>query len=76
MAIKSVDKMWSKASSDVKLTDNFRKFDIGFVAAYQVLHDANEPELNIYQAEGIPAAGSSFPGFPFCYADGASIERV
>lgn len=76
MAIRSVDKMWSRANSNVKLSDGFRKFDASFTTAYQVLHDPNEPEINIYQAQGIPAAGSTFPGFPFVFADGAAIERV
>jgi hypothetical protein len=76
MAIRSVDKMWSRANSSVNLSDGFRKFDASFSVAYQILHDANEPAINIYQAPGIPAAGSSFPGFPFVFADGAAIETV
>ena len=76
MTVKSVDKMWSRTSSDANYTDNFRKLDIGFVAAYQVLHDPNEPILNIYQAPGIPAAGSPFPGFPFTVAETAEVETV
>ena len=76
MTVLSVDKMWSRSTSDVTLSDNFRKCEVGFSEAYQVLHDPNEPELNIYQANGIPNAGSSYPGFPFVFADRASIERV
>lgn len=76
MTVKSVDKMWSKTSTDANYSDNFRRLDIGFEEAYQVLHDPNEPLLNIYQAQGIPAAGSAFPGFPFVVAESASIETV
>lgn len=76
MAITSVDKMWSRSSSDATYSDNFRKLDVGFVEAYQVLHSPNEPILNIYQAPGIPAARSSYPGFPFVVAEQAQVERV
>ena len=76
MTIISVDKMWSRTASDANYTDNFRRLDIGFEEAYQVLHDPNEPLLNIYQAPGIPAAGSAFPGFPFVVAESAAIETV
>lgn len=76
MAIRSVDKMWSRSSSEASVTDNFRKFDVSFREAYQVLHDPNEPVLNIYQAQGIPTAGSSFPNFPFVVCDTAQLERV
>jgi hypothetical protein len=76
MTIISVDKMWSRTSSDANYTDNFRRLDIGFEEAYQVLHDPNEPAINIYQAPGIPAAGSSYPGFPFVVAETATIETV
>ena len=74
--IRSVDKMWSRTGSDANYSDNFRRLDIGFEEAYQVLHDPNEPLLNIYQAPGIPAAGSPFPGFPFVVAESAAIETV
>lgn len=76
MTIQSVDKMWSRSSSDANYSDNFRRLDIGFEEAYQVLHDPNEPKLNIYQAPGIPAAGSMYPGFPFVVAESAAIESV
>lgn len=76
MTIISVDKMWSRTSSDANYSDNFRRLDIGFEEAYQVLHDPNEPAVNIYQAPGIPAAGSSYPGFPFVVAETATIETV
>lgn len=76
MTIQSVDKMWSRSSSDATYSDNFRRLDIGFEEAYQVLHDPNEAKLNIYQAPGIPAAGSSYPGFPFVIAESAAIESV
>lgn len=74
--IRSVDKMWSRTGSDANYSDNFRRLDIGFEEAYQVLHDPNEPLIDIYQAPGIPAAGSPFPGFPFVVAESAAIETV
>ena len=76
MSIISVDKMWSRTSSDANYTDNFRRLDISFEESYQVLHDPNEPVINVYQAPGIPQARTGFPGFPFCLAESASIESV
>jgi hypothetical protein len=76
MAILSVDQMWSRSASDATYSDKFRKLDIGFVEAYQVLHSPNEPKVNIYQANGIPAAGSFYPNFPFVVAEAAQIETV
>jgi len=76
MTVYSVNQMWSKANSNLSLTDNFRKFNASFTTSFQILHDPNEPDANIYSAQGIPNAGSSYPNFPFVYADAATIERV
>lgn len=76
MSILSVDKMWSRSSSDAGYTDKFRKLDVSFTEAYQVLHDPNEPKLNVYQADGIPTAGTPYPGFTFVLVQGASIESL
>jgi hypothetical protein len=72
-----VTEMWSKPAHDVRLQDNFRKLTVKLQRAYQITSTPNAVEWDIYQATGIPAAGSSFSeDFPFVYADGASLERV
>ena len=72
-----VTEMWSKPAHDVRLEDNFRKLTVKLQRAYQITSTPNAVEWDIYQATGIPAAGSSFSeDFPFVYADGASLERV
>lgn len=76
MPVTSVDEMWSRSNSDAKLTDKFRKFEISFTRAFQVLHTVDTTKLEIYQASGIPAAGSSYPGFPFCFADQAQVQQI
>jgi hypothetical protein len=61
----------------VRLEDNFRKLTVKLQRAYQITSTPNAVEWDIYQATGIPAAGSSFSeDFPFVYADGASLERI
>jgi hypothetical protein len=72
-----VTEMWSKPAHDVRLEDNFRKLTVKLQRAYQITSTPNSVEWDIYQATGIPAAGSSFSeDFPFVYADGASLERI
>jgi hypothetical protein len=72
-----VTEMWSKPAHDVRLEDNFRKLTVKLQRAYQITSTPNAVEWDIYQATGIPAAGSSFSeDFPFVYADGASLERI
>lgn len=77
MAALEVTEMWSKPTFDVRLTDNFRKLTTKLQRAYQVLTTPDAVEWDVFQANGIPAAGSPFSdAFPFVYADGASVERV
>jgi hypothetical protein len=76
MSVIAVNKMWSKTTSDATVTDNLRKYQINFQEAYQVLCEPETNEWQIYQAPGLPAAGSPFPNFPFVLLDKASIQRV
>lgn len=76
MTVLQVSKMWSKTTSDATVTDNLRKFSVNFQEAYQVTCTPDTTELEIYQAPGIPPAGSSFPNFPFVLADKAQLQRV
>lgn len=76
MTIRSVDKMWSRTNSSFKLSDKFRKLNASFTEAYQILHTTDTTELEKINAPGIPAAGTSYPGFAFVYADTAKIQTV
>jgi len=68
--------MWSRSASDAKLTDNKRSFEIRFQEAYQVLCTPDTTEDEVYQAEGIPTAGTEFPNFPYIYCESAKLQPV
>lgn len=73
----SVDLMWSKLGGDFGATDNFRKFTGAINSAYQVFTTPNATVLDVLQAPGIPAAGSSYStDFPFVYAEQARPEKI
>lgn len=75
--IVSVDLMWSKAGGDFGSTDNFRKFSGAINSAYQVFTTYQATLLDVLQAPGIPAAGSSYSAdFPFVYAEQARPEKI
>ena len=75
--IVSVDLMWSKAGGDFGATDNFRKFSGAINSAYQVFTTYDATLLDVLQAPGIPAAGSSYSSdFPFVYAEQARPEKI
>lgn len=75
--IVSVDLMWSKAGGDFGSTDNFRKFTGAINSAYQVFTTYDATILDVLQAPGIPAAGSSYSAdFPFVYAEQARPEKI
>ena len=75
--IVSVDLMWSKAGGDFGTTDNFRKFTGAINSAYQVFTTYDATLLDVLQAPGIPAAGSSYSAdFPFVYAEQAKPRKI
>ncbi|XZE20864.1 hypothetical protein SH449x_000754 [Pirellulaceae bacterium SH449] len=76
MAVQAALRMWSRAASNVDSQDNFRRFDVGFTEAFQILHDVGEPEVNKYSAPGLPAAGSVYPGTNFVLAGRARMQQV
>lgn len=76
MTIVSVDKMWSRTASDAKLTDNKRSFEIRFQEAYQVQCTPDTTEGEVYQADGIPTAGTEFPGWPYIICESAKLQKV
>lgn len=75
--IVSVDLMWSNAGGDFGSTDNFRKFTGAINSAYQVFTTYDATLLDVLQAPGIPAAGSSYSAeFPYVYAEQARPEKI
>jgi hypothetical protein len=76
MPVQPAIKMWSRQNSNADTTDNFRKLKVGFTEAYQVLHDANSTDLDIYSAQGLPYVGQRYSGTDFVLAKRGAIQRV
>ena len=77
MAVISVDEMWSRTNSEAAFTENFRNFDVSFQKGFQILTTPNVNPLEVYQAPGIPAAGSSFSEqFPYVWCKRASLVQA
>jgi hypothetical protein len=68
--------MWSRAGSSADYQDNFRRMNVAFTEAFQILHDVGELEINKYAAPGLPAAGSVYPGTDFVLAGRARMDQV
>jgi hypothetical protein len=72
-----VTEMWSKPTYDVRVEDKVKKFVIKLQRCFQITSTPDTTEYEIYEAPGIPAAGSSFSEqFLYVYCDGAALERV
>lgn len=76
MAVQPAMRMWSRAGSNADYQDNFRRLNVAFTEAFQILHDVGEPEVNKYSAPGLPAAGSVYPGTNFVLAGRAQMQQV
>lgn len=74
--IYSVEKMWSQNSGDAELVQTGEKFSLGFNEMYQVVTDPDATILDVYQAPGLPAAGSSYPGFPYVRAQIGTPRQI
>lgn len=74
--IYDVRRMWSTQTSDAKADDRYRTVQLGFVDQYQVFASPDTTLLEIYQAPGIPAVGSSYPGIPTIYANRGVPKRI
>ena len=74
--IYTVDKMWSRTASDASTSEGGQRFDISFQEAYQVTCSPDTTVLEIYQAPGIPAANSLYPGTHSVYCVSAAPQRV
>jgi hypothetical protein len=76
MAVQPALRMWSRAGSNADYQDNFRRLNVAFTEAFQILHDVGEPEINKYSAPGLPAGGSVYPGTDFILAGRAQLQQV
>ena len=75
MTIHSVDKMWSRDSSDFEVIEG-NAVRVAIREAYQVVHSEDATPLEIQGADGIPAANSTYPGTSYVYAMRAAPTRV
>jgi len=73
--ILEVTQMWSKPTSSVTLSDNFRKREIKLQEAFQILTTPNAVEYDCYRSTGILEGDSFSEAFPYAYADNFSLER-
>ena len=76
MAVYEVTKMWSTNGSNTSLSNNGKNFQISFQEAYQVTCDPDTTILEIYNAPGIPAANSLYPGTYSVYCVSAAPQRI
>jgi hypothetical protein len=76
MAVQPALLMWSRQGSSADAQDNFRRLNVMFTEAYQILHDAGTPELDKYLAPGLPAAGAVYPNTNFVLAGRARMDQV
>lgn len=76
MPVIEVNRMWSREDSDAQLEDRFKKAVLNYTDTYQVLCTADTTISEIYSAPGLPAAGSTYPGNPYIYAQKARPQRI
>ena len=69
-------KMWSRQSSDAVTSDNFRKFELAFTEAYQIVTSYDATELDVYTRAGLPSVAQPYPGTDFVLAERANLQRV
>ncbi len=69
-------KMWSRQASDATVKEDFKGLDVTFTEAYQIQVTPDTTEVEIYLTGGLPGAGQVFPGFPYCYAQKAQLQRI
>ncbi len=73
----SVTRMWSKVGGDFSLTDNFRTAEAGLQDSYQVFTEPDATIDDVLQANGIPAAGSSYSSlYPYVFCESAKPQRI
>jgi hypothetical protein len=71
----TVTKMWSKDNGSAATADG-RKWTASFSEGYQVTHPTTATPIDVLQAEGIPAAGTVYPGTDFVFAKAGKPTRV
>ncbi len=75
MTISSVDKMWSRTSSDLS-TQNGRSIEARFSEGWQVLHSAGESEIDILAAAGLPQLGDRYANTQFIFCTRKSPQKI
>jgi hypothetical protein len=70
-----VTEMWSKPTSSVSLTDNFRKRSIKLQRAFQILTTPTANEYDCYRSTGILEGDRFSDQFPYAFADNFSLSR-
>jgi len=73
--ILEVTQMWSKPTSSVTLSDNFRKREVKLQKAFQILTTPNAVEYDCYRSTGILEGDRFSDQFPYAFADNFSLER-
>lgn len=68
--------MWSREESDAELEDRYKKAMLYYTDTYQVLCTPDTTINEVYSAPGLPAAGSTYPGNPYVYAQKARPRRI
>ena len=76
MAVQPALLMWSRNGSSADTQDNFRRLDVMFTEAYQILHDVGTPELDKYLSPGLPGSGAVYPNTNFVLAGRARMDQV
>jgi hypothetical protein len=70
-----VTEMWSKPTSSVSLSDNFRKRSIKLQRAFQILTTPQANEFDCYRSTGILEGDRFSDQFPYAFADNFSLSR-
>lgn len=73
--ILEVTEMWSKPTSSITRTDNFRKRQVKLQRAFQILTTPNAVEYDCYRATGILEGDAFSDQFAYAFADNFSLER-
>lgn len=68
--------MWNGPPSDARVSDNFRTITYSPRQMYSIITSYDATELDVYQATGLPTAGTPYPGTDYVLAKRANLQRV
>lgn len=74
MPVSSVTPMWSRYRSSLSRAEKKRTRKIS--EAWQIVHDATDPKLDIEFALGVPRIGDVYPGRQFIFCENIAFESV